>query len=114
MACSMEEGVKGKGALQIYFEEQSKRPTWREQNRILGLSFQEKRVPPLQAADILAYELYKKSERQFGKVTLADRYPLKVLGTKNHQWLYFQKKHLREYSEDVDRQIAQFSSDSAT
>lgn len=106
MDCTMERGARGCGALQLIHAEDSKFPEWHYNHRILGLSFRDKRVfLPLQAADILAYELWKQSARQFGQETRPPRYPLKVIGQKKHQWHYFQEKHLRELNEDVTRQL---------
>ncbi len=107
--CTMEAGAKGRAALQLLVEEDSKFPGWQNEHRILSLSFQEKRVPPLQAADILAYELYKQSQRQFGSEKRPARYPLKVLGNQKHQWIYLQDKYLTELNDDLNRQIAELN-----
>ncbi len=109
MDCSMEAGAKGRGALQLLVEEDSKIPEWQNEHRILSLSFQEKRIPQLQAADILAYELYKQIQRQFGDEKRPVRYPLKVLGNQKHLWHYVQEAHLRELNEDLTRQILQLN-----
>lgn len=102
----MESGAEGQDKLQLIFEEDSKIPEWQKNNRILSLSFQDKReFPPLQAADILAYELYQKSKRQFGQESRPDRHPLKELGSKKHQWIRMTEAHLREYDDDLTRQL---------
>ena len=109
MECAMETGAKGRGALQLFAEEDSKIPEWQEGHRLYSLAFRDKRIfPPLQAADILAYELYKQSARQFGQETSPPRYPLKVLGSQIHQWVYLQEEHLRELNEDLTRQLARW------
>ena len=106
MDCLMEDGAKGKGAIQDIFEAGSKRPKWREDHRIRLLSFQQKRVAPLQAADILAYELYKQGLQQSGLVKKRQmRHPLKELEKIEHQWHYFSDTHLKEYNDDVTRQL---------
>jgi len=106
MDCSMEAGAKGSGALQLIFQEDSKISEWRNNHRILVLSFRDKRAYlPLQAADMLAYELYKQSARQFGKETRPTRYPLERLGGNKHKWVYLQEAHLREFNEDLTRQL---------
>ncbi|MCH7655901.1 MAG: DUF3800 domain-containing protein [Chloroflexi bacterium] len=108
MECTMETGAKGAGALQLIVSEDSKIPKWQDDNRIISLDFQSKHAfMPLQAADILAYELYKQSARQFGTEERPTRYPLKVLGRKKHQWYYAQEKHLQEFNEDLTAQLVQ-------
>lgn len=85
----MESGARGGGALLKIVAERSEDVEWLDSTRILSLSFRDKRAfPPLQAADILAYELYKQGLRQFGPETRAARYPLKQLWTPNRQWHY--------------------------
>jgi hypothetical protein len=104
--CSMEAGAKGSGALKSIFEEDSKIPEWRSNHRIQSLYFRDKRMfPQLQAADILAYELYKQSARQFGSETRAVRYPLQALGSMKHLWVYLNEACLREYNDDLTRQL---------
>ena len=104
--CRMESGAKGAGALQLIHAEDSKFPSWHNEHRVLGLSFNDKRIfLPLQAADILAYELYKDVPRQFGNSGRKVRYPLENLGQKKHAWHYIQDKHLRELDEDITRQL---------
>jgi hypothetical protein len=106
MDCRMEAGAKGAGALQLVHAEDSKFPSWRNEHRVLGLSFNNKRdFLPLQAADILAYELHKDIPRQFGNSSRKVRYPLENLGQKKHQWRYLQERHLVEYNEDITRQL---------
>jgi len=79
---------------------------WRDEHRVLGLSFNNKSdFSPLQAADILAYELHKEVPRQFGNVNRKPRYPLMNLGQKKHEWHYITNEHLMELNEDVTRQL---------
>lgn len=105
MDCSMESGAQGRGALQLLVEEDSKFPKWLQEHRILSLSFLDKSAPPLQSADILAYELYKQSQRQFGQDDRPPRYPLKQLANKKGRWHYVQEAHLIELNEDITRQL---------
>lgn len=108
MDCLMEDGAKGKGAIQDIFDAGSERPEWQEDYRMRSLSFEEKRVAPLQAADILAYELYKQGLQQFGLVKKRKmRYPLEQLEKIEHQWHYVQETHLREYNEDIAKQLGE-------
>jgi len=107
MECTMEAGAKGAGALQLIFEEDVKFQEWSDEHRILRLSFAHKRnFPPLQAADIIAYELCKQRIREVGKETRKPRYPLTVLAKKKYKWVYMQEQHLREFNDDVNRQLA--------
>jgi hypothetical protein len=102
----MEAGAKGAGALQLIFEEDVKFQEWSDEHRILRLSFAHKRnFPPLQAADIIAYELCKQRIREVGKETRKPRYPLTVLTRKKYKWVYMQEQHLREFNDDVNRQL---------
>lgn len=104
--CSMEAGAKGSGALKSIFEDDFKIPGWRNDHRIQSLHFRDKRMfPPLQAADILAYELYKQSARQFRSEKRSVRYPLKTLSSMKHLWVYLNEDCLREYNDDVTRQL---------
>ena len=108
MDCRMEAGAMGRSALELLHAEDSKFPTWRNEHRVLGLSFNNKRdFSPLQAADILAYELHKEVPRQFGNVNRKPRYPLKKLSQKKHEWHYITNKHLMELNEDVTRQASE-------
>jgi len=107
MDCRMEAGAKGSGSLELLVEEDLKFPSWREAHRIHSLSFLDKReFPPLQAADILAYELYKQSSRIFGEEKRPVRYPLTNLSAIKHQWLYVLEKKLSDFNDDVTKQIA--------
>jgi hypothetical protein len=107
--CSMETGAKGSSTLQLLFEEDSKIPEWQQEHRIIKLSFRDKRLfLPLQAADILAYELYKQSMRQFGDETRLTRYPLKMLSGKKGKWVYMTDELLRQAHDDLVKQLARF------
>jgi hypothetical protein len=91
------------------FEEDSKILEWQQEHRIIKLSFRDKRVfLPLQAADILAYELYKQSMRQFGDETRPTRYPLKMLSGKKGKWVYMTDELLRQAHDDLVKQLARF------
>lgn len=92
----MESGAKGRGALLYYYGEGRKDPDWRGDTRIHSLEFRDKRdFPPLQAADILAYELYKHLPRQLRGELQRDRYPLRRLHKRNRQWHYAEDDELR-------------------
>lgn len=107
MDCKMEFGARGTGALQLLYQEGSKFPTWCNEHRVLGLSFNAKRdFPPLQAADILAYELHKDVPRQFGNLNRKPRYPLMNLGQKKHQWHYLTQEALMA-TEEIKQLLCQ-------
>lgn len=100
----MESGAEGSGALLRIYREGRKDPEWRDNNRILSLAFQDKRYfLPLQAADIMAYELYKQFLRQLGVEDRPARYPLKKLGTTLHEWHYPNDDELRSINEWLSR-----------
>ena len=92
----MESGCKGSGALLGIYGAESKDPQWLNETRISSLDFRDKLLfPPLQAADILAYEGYKHIQRQLGTETRPTRYPLKQLNVPGRQWHYANEDELR-------------------
>ncbi len=109
MNCTMDKGANGRHALDNVFSEDVKFPEWSDEHRILKLSFADKQIfLPLQAADILAYELCKQRAREIAKDTQKPRYPLSVLAKNKHKWIYFQDESLRELNDDVNRQLAEW------
>lgn len=100
----MESGARGSGALLKIFNIGSEDPEWLDNNRIKSLTFQDKRLfLPLQAADILAYELYKQLPRQLGMEGRQIRYPLKQLVTPIKDWHYTDDAELRSINEWLSR-----------
>lgn len=98
--CIMESGARGRHALEEIHAAGSEDAAWQNENPILSLAFQDKRVfLPLQAADILAYELYKQGLRQFGQETRRGRYPLRQLARSPRQWHYLDDDELRQVSQ---------------
>lgn len=89
---TIERGSKGYQALELIWREGSKIPAWSQVTRITSLSTHPKaKFPPLQAADIVAYELYKQGLRQFGAESRGVRYPLRRLALMhkgNKSWNY--------------------------
>lgn len=69
--------------------------------RMLSLAFRDKRMYlPLQAADILVYELVKEFPRQMGwGKRLPRRYPLKRLRESLTQWHYLDDERLRAWNQ---------------
>lgn len=75
-----EDGDSGFGRLEAVYDPMLKTPWRREYNRIGGkLVTDYKQFPPLQVADILAFEGWKQWAREFGGETLGTRYPYKRL-----------------------------------
>ena len=103
LAVTMESGALGRHAIGNIHAEGSKVADWRSANPIRSLAFEDKRYfPPLQAADIMAYELYKQGLRQFGYETRGVRYPLRQLVRSPKQWGYPDDDELREVNRYLD------------
>jgi hypothetical protein len=93
---TMEKGCRGVAALKRIHDNESTDPGWVKVNRIESLSFQDKRTfLPLQAADIMAYEIYKQAHRQFDGEIRPTRYPLRELASPGHQWHYATDEELK-------------------
>jgi len=100
IAYVMESGSLGREGLARMHGLQSRYPEWVEDTRIKSLSFQDKQsFTPLQAADILAYEIYKDTERQFLGGERPPRYPLKRLAVLSHQWHRADDNELRKVND---------------
>lgn len=56
---------------------------------------------PLQAADILAYELWRDIPRYFGTEKRSRRYPLQVLGAKPNIWSVVGEDNMRVFAEVI-------------
>ena len=96
----MEAGCKGGGALHQIWSIQVGDEQWLDDTRMRSLDFRPKhKFPPLQAADILAYELFKHAQRQFGDEQRPPRYPLKRLNVRGRQWHYADDDELRKVNE---------------
>lgn len=97
-----EDGATGKGELLTVYNRQKAYGRRNQSNlRMVSLAFQDKRLkPPLQAADILIYELVKEFPRQMGwEKRFPIRYPLERLGKGLHQWHYLDDEQLRAWNE---------------
>jgi hypothetical protein len=100
IAYIMESGSRGRDALTRIHDAQSKDPEWIKNTRMHSLKFRDKRYfLPLQAADILAYEIFKHTNRQFGGQQLPARYPLKQLNTPGRRWHYADNNELKQVNE---------------
>ena len=96
----MEAGCKGGSALHEIWRIQVSDEQWLDNTRMRSLDFRPKqKFPPLQAADILAYELFKQAQRQFGNEQRPPRYPLKRLNTPGRQWHYAEDDELTKMNE---------------
>ncbi len=100
----MDSRSRGSGSLLDIYRKQCEDPAWVEQTRLLGLSFKDHRLSqPLQAADILAYEVYKQADRQFGANTRKTRYPLRKLAVLGRQsWHYADDAELQKVAEHLN------------
>lgn len=103
----MGRGAKGFDAINLIYQEDSRFREWNEGTRIRALSTADMReFLPLQAADMLAYELWKEWNRRSDKSGRDIRYPLKQLGkVRRNEWHYVSDKHLKTFNEDVLRQL---------
>ena len=100
----LESGTRGRNALSWIHAEGQKDAEWQDNNRIVSLSFQNKRFfLPLQAADILAYELFKHLPNQLQGRVRPDRYPLRQLATINNEWHYTDDAELGNINEWLSR-----------
>lgn len=61
---TFEAGTTGQGQVQKMFDNLRKSPIYRKDFRIGNVSFHGKTVIPLQAADVIAYEVFKQTENQ--------------------------------------------------
>lgn len=98
MDYTLEDGAYGKGALLDMYDSKDDSGRLNMNNlRISDLAFRDKRYnPPLQAADILAYELYKHLPKSLGWEQQHIRYPLQQLHSgKLTEWHYMGEKELR-------------------
>ena len=95
-----ESGAKGSGQILKVFNSNVRYLEMKERYRLLSLRFEDKRaLLPLQAADIIAYELYKEMPRQLKKHGREVRYPLSALSTIPRSWGWLEDKELRKWSE---------------
>jgi Protein of unknown function (DUF3800) len=104
VAYVFESGVAGYGEILKVLVENEQDPSTKEFFRLLSFRFENKRqLVPLQAADILAYELYKHYPRQEGTIVLPPRNNLRMLRFGETQWGYLAAQELRKWSEILTR-----------
>ncbi|MEA2561405.1 MAG: hypothetical protein QOH06_2909 [Acidobacteriota bacterium] len=91
---------KGTGPVKSFFESNERR----KRLRLLSLRYEPKtEFLPLQAADILAYELYKHLPRQLGSdLRLPRTRHLRLLAEVEHVWGFLGVNELRKWSDIVE------------
>jgi hypothetical protein len=97
----LEAGSKGVGEITRVFTANLKDPESKAHLRLLSLRFKDKRgFLPLQAADMLAYELYKDFPRQpmGGLERKRWRYPIAALAAIPRRWGYLDEDELRKFA----------------
>jgi hypothetical protein len=111
IAYVFEDGTAGRGQLQKAFEYNRRDPDQKKNLRLRSLRLEDKRTSaPLQAADILAYELYRQLPRQIGLDPRPPRQPiLRMLARPPRSWGTFDEDELKKWSE-----IVQLSADIAS
>jgi hypothetical protein len=99
-----EAGVKGSGMIVKTFRESAKNENTRNQFRLHSIRFEDKRqFVPLQAADILAYELYKHMPRQLGIDPRKQRVEhLRHLGMIPCRWGFLGENELRRHAQMLE------------
>jgi hypothetical protein len=94
-----ESGASGAGEILKNFQLNVRTPQQKEHYRTLALSFEDKRkFCPLQAADILAYELYRNYPRQFGVDGRGARRELLALVNEQRKWCCLDDETLGNFS----------------
>jgi len=96
-----ESGAKGRREIEKVFEANYRDLRQREVHRLVSLRFDDKRrLLPLQAADVLAYELYRHLPRQLGwEARPARRFHLEPLAVVPHSWGYLNVDELKKWAE---------------
>jgi hypothetical protein len=98
-----ESGAEGVGQVAHAFNEIIREPGAQNHFRPLSVAFRDKRqFAPLQAADILAYELHKQSPRDWGIDQTPPRpFPLRTLSAVPGDWGYSDQAQLAMFSEII-------------
>jgi hypothetical protein len=104
VAYVFESGAVGMGQIQKVFQYNKKDPEQEKVLRLLSLRFGDKRnFGPLQAADILAYELYRQLPRQIG---LDPRPPrtaiLRELAIPQRNWGRIDEEEMKSWSDIIE------------
>jgi hypothetical protein len=104
IAYIFEGGVKGKGQVMKAFDRSYEDAEVRKKHRLLSLGYKDKRdFRPLQAADILAYELYRHLPIQLGEIDAPTRQSLLALrNCPINYWKTFGTEGMREFAIVID------------
>ena len=98
-----EAGDEGSGQVLRAFKHNIKDLVQKERMRLLSLRFEPKdKFLPLQAADILAYELYRDAARKMGSHSRPARYPLSQLRQLPNRWHWMSRDNLKQFSEVLE------------
>ena len=98
IAYAFESGAKGIGQIMKVFQENFNNPVQRAKLKLAGLTLAGKEVAPLQAADILAYEMFKHLPRQLGVEARRPRLDsLRPLSVPLHKWGHLEEDELRKW-----------------
>lgn len=104
VAYVMEQGAEGTGQVLKMFQDNYADLNSRRNLRLLSIAFKDKRrVTPLQAADLLAYELHKQLPRQLGDEERPPRYTLRELAKLNYKWNTVNADELRKWHHVLGR-----------
>lgn len=104
VAYTFEAGAEGTGQIQKLFADNYRDENTRRELRLDSLTFADKRqFPPLQAADLLAYELHKHLPRQLGQDDRPTRYTLRELAKSPRTWAWMNADALRDWHHVIDR-----------
>lgn len=103
VAYVVESGTEGYGDIAHMFADMSRNDPSATGTRAISLAFESKqRFVPLQAADILAYELYREVPRQLGlTVGMQRRRNLEKLAEPTHAWGYFNDAELDKWARQM-------------
>lgn len=104
IAYVFESGTLGAGQVLKSFQYNKNDPKQEEELRLLSLRFEDKRqLAPLQAADILAYELYRQLPKQLGADPRPPRqFNLERLSIPDRDWGRFDEDELKKWSEIIE------------
>ncbi len=100
VAYVFESGSEGARQMGRVFQANLKDQERREKLGLSSQRFENKRdFLPLQAADILAYELYKQTPKDLQLEDTPSRYPLRFLADIPHRWGFLDGYELRKFSD---------------
>jgi hypothetical protein len=97
------DGAEGKGEIIHAYENMTRNEIFRSHTRLTSLTFADmRRFMPLQAADILAYELNRRVSTQLELDARPRRpYPLSVLSQRPNKWIYFKEGAFKDWDKGL-------------